>query len=93
METAHENIVPKHFLSVAEETVPNGLHFPMQKRYEMLFSDSGCFFPRGLETSHFINLCLKMVFQYLESTLYTLVVATSDKLSGYQEQPLLKWYA
>ena len=30
-------------------------------------------------TSHFINLYLKMVFQYLESTLHTLVVATSDK--------------
>ena len=35
-----------------------------------------------------------MVFQYLESTLHTLVVAslqTSDKFSGRQEQPLLKW--
>ena len=31
-----------------------------------------------------------MVFQYLESTLHTLVVATSDKRSGCQEQPLLK---
>ena len=56
----------------------------------------GCFFPRGLVTSHFINLhvhvgtyIVTMVFQYLESTLHTLVVATSDKLSGCQEQPLL----
>ena len=32
----------------------------------------GCFFPPDLVTSHFINL-------YLESTLHTLVVATSDK--------------
>ena len=39
----------------------------------------GCFFPQDLVTSHFINLYLAMVFQYLESTLRTLVVATSDK--------------
>ena len=39
----------------------------------------GCFFPRDLVTSHFINLYLTMVFQYLESTLHTLVVATLDK--------------
>ena len=30
-------------------------------------------------TSHFINMYLIMVFQYLESTLHTLAVATSDK--------------
>ena len=37
-----------------------------------------------------------MIFQYLESTLhvsYCYVGQTSDKLSVYQEQPLLKWYA
>ena len=51
----------------------------------------GCFFPRDLVTSHFINLYLTMVFQYLESTLHTLVVATLDMLSGCQEQPLLKY--
>ena len=40
-----------------------------------------------------------MVFQYLESTLHTLVVQccyvgqTSDKISGCQERLLLKWYA
>ena len=39
----------------------------------------GCFFPLDLVTNHFINLHLTMVFQYLESTLHTLVVATSDK--------------
>ena len=39
----------------------------------------GCFFPRDLVMSHFINLYLTMVFQYLESFLYTLVVATLDK--------------
>ena len=39
----------------------------------------GCFFPRELVTSYFINLYLAMVFQYLESFLHTLVVATSDK--------------
>ena len=38
----------------------------------------GCFFPRDLVTSHFINLYLTiMVFQYLESTVHTLVVATN----------------
>ena len=40
----------------------------------------GCFFPWDLVKSHFINLYLTMVYKYLESTLYTLVVATSDKL-------------
>ena len=45
-----------------------------------------CFFPRDLVTSHFINLYLTMVFQYLESTLLTLVVATSDKpRSSFQD--------
>ena len=39
----------------------------------------GCFYPRDLVTSHFINLYLPMVFQYLEYTLQTLVVATLDK--------------
>ena len=39
----------------------------------------GCFFPRDLVTSHFINLYLTMVLQYLESTLHTLIVAMSDK--------------
>ena len=39
----------------------------------------GCFFPRDLVTSHFINLYLTMVFQYLEPTWHTLVVAMSDK--------------
>ena len=39
----------------------------------------GGFLPRDLVTSHFIYLYLTMVFQYLESTLDTLVVATSDK--------------
>ena len=44
-----------------------------------------------LVMSHFINLYITMVFQYmyLESNLHTLVVATLDKLSGCQEQPLL----
>ena len=54
-----------------------------QKIYIDLFTNVsqiyGCFFPRGLVTSHFINLYLTMVFQYLESTLHTLVVATWDK--------------
>ena len=51
----------------------------------------GCFFPQDLITIHFINMYLHvpMVFQYLESTLHTLVVATSDKLSGCQEQPFV----
>ena len=58
----------------------------------------GCFFSRDLVTSHFINLYLTMVFQYLESTLHTLVVAMSDKpwaskLSGCQEQSLIKRHA
>ena len=41
------------------------------------------------------NICTRKLWriQYLESTLHTLVVAMSDKLSGCQEQPLLKWYA
>ena len=39
----------------------------------------GCFFPRDPVTSHIIELYLTMMFQYLESTLYTLVVAMSDK--------------
>ena len=39
----------------------------------------GCFFPRDLVTSHFINLHLTMVFQYLKSTLHALVIAMSDK--------------
>ena len=44
-----------------------------------------CFFPQDLVTSHFINLYLTMVFQYLESTLHTLVIATSDKpLTSFQ---------
>ena len=45
----------------------------------------GFFFPRDMVMSHFINLFLTIVFQYLESTLHTLVSATwqtSDKLSG-----------
>ena len=53
----------------------------------------GYFFPRDLVTSHFINLYLTIVFQYVESTLHTFIVAMSDKLSGCQEQLLLKWYA
>ena len=49
-------------------------------------------------TSHFINLYVTMVFQYLESTLhvsccYMYVRQTLDKLSGCHKQPLLKWYA
>ena len=32
-----------------------------------------------LVTSHFINLYRTIVFQYLESTLHTLIVATSDR--------------
>ena len=85
--------------------------FQMQKNYEnsiKLILDPftnyvsqvyGCFFPGELVTSHFINLYLTMVFQYLESTLHTLVVATSDKPQTSfqvirnnlccQEQPLL----
>ena len=39
----------------------------------------GCFYPQDLVTRHFINLYLTMVFQYLEFTLHTLVVAMSDK--------------
>ena len=39
----------------------------------------GCSFPRDLVTSHFINLHLTMVFQYLKSTLHALVIAMSDK--------------
>ena len=52
----------------------------------------GCFFPRDLVMSHFINLYLTMVFQYLESTLHTLglLVATSDKLSGCQWTTFVK---
>ena len=53
----------------------------------------GCFFPQDLVRGHFINLYLTMVFQYPGTTLLTLVVAMSDKISGCQEQPLLKWYA
>ena len=55
----------------------------------------GCFFPRDLVTSHFINLYLTMVFQYLESTLHDIsccnvaVAQTTDKLSCCQEKPLL----
>ena len=58
----------------------------------------GCFFPQDLVTSHFNNVPNNGI-QYLESTLHTLVlstsafVQTSDKLSGCQEQPLLKWYS
>ena len=45
-----------------------------------MFSQSyGCFFSWDRVTSHFINLYLTMVFQYLESTLHTLIVATWDK--------------
>ena len=33
----------------------------------MLVKIYGCFFPRDLVLSHFINLYLTMVFQYLES--------------------------
>ena len=57
----------------------------------------GCFFPRNLGTSHFINLYLTMLYQYLGihfayiSCCY--IRQTSDKLSGCQEQPLLQWYA
>ena len=46
--------------------------------------------PREPLTSHFINLYLTMVFQYLESTLHILVVAMSDKLSGCQETTFVK---
>ena len=51
----------------------------------------------GNESFHF-NLYLTMVFQYLESTLhvsycYVRQTSASGKLSGCQEQPLLKWYA
>ena len=57
-----------------------------------------CFFPRDLVMNHFINLYLTMVFQYLESMHFAYISCcyvgqTSDKLSGCQEQPLLKWYA
>ena len=40
----------------------------------------GRFFPRDLVTSHFINLYLTMVVQYLESTLHTLDFATWTNL-------------
>ena len=40
----------------------------------------GCFLPRDLVTSHFINLYLKMVFQYLESTACTLAVRGVGRL-------------
>ena len=40
----------------------------------------GCFFPWDLVMSHFINLYLTMVFQYLESTLHKLIVATRSNL-------------
>ena len=51
--------------------------------------------PWDMVTSYFINLYLTMVFPYLESTLHVhisccYVGQTSDKLSGCQEQPLLK---
>ena len=64
----------------------------------MLVKFIGCFFPRDLVTSHYINLYLTiMVFQYLESTLHVFsccyIGQISDKLSGGQEQALLKWYA
>ena len=56
----------------------------------------GCFFPRDLVTSHFINLYLTMAFQYLESTLHTFVASTSDKprtsFQVVRKKPLLKWY-
>ena len=39
----------------------------------------GCFFHPDLVMRHFINLYLTMVFQYLESILHALVVATLDK--------------
>ena len=44
----------------------------------------GCFFPRDLVTSHFINLYLTMVFQYLETTLllYRTNLGQAFRLSG-----------
>ena len=39
----------------------------------------GCSFPRDPVTSHLSNLYLTMAFEYLETTLHTSVVATSDK--------------
>ena len=57
----------------------------------------GCFFPRDLVTSHFINLYLTngisilgIHFAYISCCF---VGQTLDKLSGCPEQPLLKWYA
>jgi len=50
----------------------------------------GCFFPWDMVTSYSINMFQIMVIQYLESTMNTLVVATSSKLYGCQDQPLLK---
>ena len=38
----------------------------------------GCFFLLDLVAIHFTNLYLIMEFQYLESTLHSLVIATSD---------------
>ena len=45
-----------------------------------------------------IDMFLTMVIQYLESTLNTLVVATSGRhranfTYGCQDQPFLKWHA
>ena len=50
-------------------------------------------FPQDLVTSHFINLYLTMVFQYLQSTSHVTYISCCyvgqihDKLSGCQEQP------
>ena len=67
------------------KSLPELLDCPVWKENTELWSVSCnrpvhyCFFPRDLAMSHFINLNLTMVFQYLESTLHTLVVAKSDK--------------
>ena len=50
------------FLSQAIKLSRNNLFTNVSQIY-------GCFFPRDLVTSHFINLYLTMVFQYLEPTL------------------------
>ena len=63
-----------------------------------------CFFPRDLVTSHFIIINLYLLYWLPSNGISILwihiayisccyVGQTSDKLSGCQEQLLLKWYA
>ena len=73
MNKAKSHAVRPHFFCSSH---PN-----MQQTCLLMFNSQiyGYFFPWDLVTSHFIYLYLAMVLQYLESTLHTLVAATSDK--------------